>query len=84
MYEGVYLPYPQTSPIPQSELVIDEKKMNLAQEQLFVEAPTDFQVVPIVYLRNGSVLIPAKTYEQGKQRMEELQRANNPNAPAQH
>jgi hypothetical protein len=37
MYEGVYLPYPQRSPIPQSELVIAEKKMNLAQEQLEVE-----------------------------------------------
>jgi hypothetical protein len=88
IFEGAYLPFPEQSPIHESELSIDAKKMNLAKEQVTVQATNPEapdpgpNSVPIVYLRDGSVLIPAESYEQGKKRMLELQKYDNPLAPA--
>ncbi len=82
LYEGVYLPYEKQMPIPQSELSLDSKTMNRAQEQVEVNASNQessepgTQVVPLVYLRDGDVLIPEKGYAAGKKRLDELRAAH--------
>jgi len=86
LYEGVYLPYQRQTPIPQGELLIDSMTMNRAQEQVEVDASSGessepgLQVVPLVYLRNGEVLIPAKAYEVGKKRLDQIREARGLNA----
>lgn len=81
LYEGTYLPYHGQAPVPQEELVIDSKTMNRAQEQVEVNASSQessepgIQVIPLVYLRNGEVLIPEKAYGAGKKQLDELRAA---------
>ncbi|MGA9882647.1 MAG: hypothetical protein WBQ34_02890 [Candidatus Acidiferrales bacterium] len=87
VYQGIYLSYPRQTPLPETDLLIDSKTMNRAQEQIAVEASghessePGIQGVPLVYLRDGDVLMPAKAYEAGKKRLEELQKAHSPYAP---
>ena len=58
-YEGEYLPYRGRGAVPADQLLIDAKKSQLN----FVSISN--AVVPIVFLRNGDILIPAEKYEQG-------------------
>lgn len=80
-FEGTYVPYPKQPPIPENRLFIDAELMNKAQQEVEVlSSPSDFQFVPLVYLRNGSVLIPARAYKDGQKRLEELENAHSPYA----
>jgi hypothetical protein len=86
-YEGTYLPYQSHTPIPQNELLIDSDAMNRGQEQVNVGASiddpsmSDYRVVPLVYLRDGEVLIPERAYKRGKEQLDEAQQLHSPSAP---
>jgi hypothetical protein len=88
LYEGVFVSFEGHASIPESDLVIDSKTTNLAQERVGLNATNEESIepgpkyVPLIYLRNGQVLIPEKGYERGKQRLDELQKARSPYAPA--
>jgi hypothetical protein len=80
-YQGVFLPYQRHGPVPENELAIDPQLMADEQEQVEVVESNEessspgFKVVPLVYLRNGEILIPERAYETGKKRLDE-KRAN--------
>lgn len=88
LYDGVFVPYGEQGPIPESDLLLDSKMTNLAQERVGVKTTRQDsdkpgpQSVPLIYLQNGEVLVPEKGYEAGKQRLNELQKAHSPYAPA--
>jgi hypothetical protein len=62
LYEGVFLPYKQEGLISQSELIIDTEQMQRNRQAVLV----DGELVPIIYLKNGNILIPSAKYEDGK------------------
>jgi hypothetical protein len=79
LYEDVYLPYQKTSPMPQSELQIDSEAMNNAQMQFEVHIfpgsrATGLEEVPLVYLKNGDVLIPQSIYAEAEKSLESAKR----------
>lgn len=84
LYEGVFFSYQRHVAVPQGELLIDPEVMSNAQEQVEVDASSQessspgLQVVPLVYLRNGEVLIPEKEYGVGKKRIDDLREARKP------
>lgn len=79
-YEGTFLPYEGHAPLPEIELVIDCKRTNLAQERVGLNATSlksdspGTKYIPLIYLRNGEVLIPEKGYESDLQRLDKLHR----------
>jgi hypothetical protein len=88
LYEGVFVPYGSQTPLPASQLLIDSKMTNLAQERVSVmvlrqdsSKPVP-RFVPLIYLHNGEILVPEKGYERAKERLNELQKAHSPYAPA--
>jgi hypothetical protein len=82
-YEGVFVSYEGLT-VSDVDLKIDSKKTNLAQERVGVSAADEESVgsgltfVPLIYLRNGDVLIPKRGYQRGKGRLDELKRAHSP------
>ena len=86
IFEGVFLAYQGQSPISESDLVIDPEATNRNGEAEIVEVDANsqessrsgFQVVPLVFLRNGNVLIPAKAYQAGKKRLDEIRARQTP------
>jgi hypothetical protein len=87
-YEGVFIPYGGQAPIPENQLLIDSKMTNLAQERVSVNATRPdsdepgWNIVPLIYLHNGEILVPEIGYEPARQRLNELQKAHSPYAPA--
>ena len=61
-YEGDFLPY--VPGVPLAELNIDADKTR--ENKIFVGGA----FVPIVYLKNGAILIPAAKYQEGKRIMD--------------
>jgi hypothetical protein len=78
LFQGVFLPYRRQTPVPRDELLIDPEMMNTAQEQVEVDASIEEStvpgmcVVPLVFLRNGEILIPEKAYTSEKKRLDEV------------
>ncbi|MFZ3215490.1 MAG: hypothetical protein WA192_05450 [Candidatus Acidiferrales bacterium] len=88
IYEGVFVPYKGQVAVPQGDLLIDSQVMAKAQEQVEVNAAAPnstvklWAFVPLVFLRNGQILIPAQSYESGKRRLDDLRNAGSPYVPA--
>jgi len=61
-YEGVFVPYGHKGPIPADQLMIDAVKTR--HEDRYAEWAGKAWV-PLVYLKNGDVLIPADYYYKG-------------------
>jgi hypothetical protein len=87
LFEGTYSPYLSRVPIRSDELLIDLAAMSKAQEQVEVATSAGEssspgpQMVPLIYLRNGDVLIPQKSYDTGRRRLDDLRQAGSPYAP---
>jgi hypothetical protein len=64
-YEGEFIPYERKEAIPADQLTIDTVKTG--EHKVWVGKA----LVPLVYLRNGEVLIPANKYEEGAQLLRE-------------
>lgn len=60
-YEGTFAEYPTKHAIPSGQLKIDPERSR--DHKVWI----DGALVPIVYLRNGSVLVPTEAYEQAVQ-----------------
>jgi hypothetical protein len=60
-YEGEFVPYSGKTTVPADELKIDVEKTR--ENKIWIENAW----VPLVFLANGKILIPASKYEQGKQ-----------------
>src|SRR3954471_1801267 len=58
-YEGEFIPYGDKSPVNADELKIDTEKTR--DNKVWVGSA----LVPLVFLQNGKVLIPASKYEEG-------------------
>jgi hypothetical protein len=65
-YEGEFIPYGHQGPLAADQLKIDSTKTG--EETVWVGVVP----VPLVYLENGEVLIPAGKYEEGVRLLEEL------------
>ena len=68
LHEGIFVPYGGQTSIPTRELEIDPTASR--REAVWVEG----KFVPVVYLRNGSILIPKESYQAGKKRLDELRK----------
>ena len=65
-YEDFVLPYEGISPAPAGELVIDP-----ARTRSFHYGVTDKNFrFPLIFLRNGQILLPQSDYERGKQNVD--------------
>lgn len=78
LYQGPFLPYQGQTPVPENELAVDSKttSQNGPEQVDFIatsEESSDpgVQVVPLLFLWNGNVLIPAKAYQAGKEQLDE-------------
>jgi hypothetical protein len=87
-YQGIFLPYLSERALHDDQLTINAKLTNLAQERVGVD-PAVLESsrsgrcwVTLLYLHDGDVLIPARSYAEGRKRLKELQAANSPYAPA--
>lgn len=67
-YEGVFIPYGRKGSIPTDQLKIDALKTR--HEDADAES-TGREWVPMVYLKNGDVLIPADYYDKGMQMLDQ-------------
>jgi len=65
-YEGEFIPYGQKGPVPANQLKIDSEKTT--EHHVWVGQAS----VPLVYLENGQVLIPASEYDEGVRLLEKL------------
>jgi hypothetical protein len=59
-FEGQFVPYHGTRPVPADQLRIDPSKTQ--ENKVWVGDA----LVPLVYLEGGEILIPASSYEDGK------------------
>lgn len=66
VYQGEFIPYRQTSAVAASQLRIDPDKSR--ERRLWVGG----ELVPLVYLNNGRILIPAAKYEEGTKLLDRL------------
>src|SRR5580704_13181400 len=60
-YEGEFVPYGRKPALPTDQMRINADKTR--EQKLWV----GYALVPLVYLRNGDVLIPVDKYEEGSQ-----------------
>jgi len=65
-YEGQFVQYGHTGPLPADQLIIDPIKTR--ENKVWVGNA----LVPLVYLENGEVLIPASSYEDGKRLLDRV------------
>ncbi len=65
-YEGEFLPYGDNGPVPADQLKIDTEKTS--DNKVWIGSA----LVPLVFLQNGRVLIPAGKYEEGARLLEQL------------
>jgi hypothetical protein len=63
LFEGVFIPYRRKASVPSDQLKIDTSATKYADPDGFWT--DNFFLVPMIYLQNGSVLIPAQNYERG-------------------
>ena len=66
-YEGEFIPYGSRGPLPADQLKIDTDETR--KHKVWVGDA----LVPLVYLKNGRILIPASKYEEGTHLLEQLQ-----------
>ncbi len=59
LYQGEFIPYGQAAAVPSSQLTINSAKSR--EHRLWVGG----ELVPLVYLGNGQILIPAIKYKEG-------------------
>jgi len=64
-YEGEFIPYGSKDPIPADQLKIDPEKTR--DNKVWIGEA----LVPLVFLENGRVLIPASKYEEGARLLEQ-------------
>lgn len=71
LYQGVFRPYNDGRTIPHDELAIDLERTQSYRIGLglFIQG----ELVPLVYLKNGDILIPAAKYEEGKRSLDARQ-----------
>jgi hypothetical protein len=71
LYEGMFLPYRQERPVSGSDLTIniEQTQQHHIDQGIFLQG----ELVPLVYLKNGDVLIPAAKYEDGRRSLDALQ-----------
>lgn len=65
-YEGGFVPYLSKHSVPVDQLKIDSEKTG--EHKLWIGKA----LVPLVYLENGEILIPASKYQEGVQLLEQL------------
>jgi hypothetical protein len=88
IYQGIFMPYLAKTPLHDDQLTIDANLTNLAQERVEVNPATagsgerGINFVPLVYLRDGDVLIPEQSYAEGAKKLSELRAAHSPYGPA--
>jgi hypothetical protein len=68
-YEGVFLADTGKTPVPQSDLTIMGEQTSQSVN-LWVRSKG--QLVPLVFLKNGTVLIPKDAYQDGMTKLEQL------------
>jgi hypothetical protein len=64
-YEAVFVPYGRTGPVPADQLMIDATKTAKSKYADGDGFWTTSALVPLVYLKDGEVLIPAEYYDKG-------------------
>jgi hypothetical protein len=67
-YEGNFVAYGEKSSLPADQLQIETEKTS--ENKVWVGSA----LVPLVYLKNGKILIPASQYEEGARLVEGLKR----------
>lgn len=65
-YEGEFVPYGDKGPVPADQLKINPEKTR--DNKVWIGSA----LVPLVFLQNGKVLIPASKYEEGARLLEQL------------
>jgi hypothetical protein len=68
-FEGAFLANRGNSPVPQSDLHVLTEQTSQSVD-LWVRVNT--QLVPLVFLQNGTVLIPSDAYQEGMAKLEHL------------
>lgn len=68
-YEGVFLPDTGKTPVPQSDLIIKSEQTSQSVD-LWVRVGEHF--VPLVFLQNGTVLIPKDAHDEGLTKLNHL------------
>jgi hypothetical protein len=78
IYQGSFLPYEGEVPVPEGQLLIDpETTSQNGPELVSVAEKTGHSShaaevsIPLLFLRDGNVLIPANAYEKGRARLDE-------------
>jgi hypothetical protein len=62
-YDGVFVPYQDRSAVPQDELIFDSHRTGT----LWTGSYEKHIHVPIIYLANGTILLPRDAYEDARQ-----------------
>lgn len=68
-YEGVFSPSQGSAPVPDGALKIDVKATENRVQWIFFNE----HMMPMVYLQNGTILLPAEDYDAAKQKLERVQ-----------
>jgi hypothetical protein len=63
LFEDVFVPYEGSSPVPEAELVFDTRQTG----SLWTYSRQHGRAFPIIYLKNGQILLPRGEYESGKE-----------------
>ncbi len=71
-YQGMFRSYSSGSPVVENDLLIDQSATNKNWPELASWLRDHW--VPLVYLKNGDVLIPEEDYEKGKKRLDARQK----------
>jgi hypothetical protein len=69
IYEGSFVRFEGTGPVPQNELQIDTKAIG---DSVYFKGAT----IPIIHLRNGTILIPAEASEEAERQTLDWLRQN--------
>jgi hypothetical protein len=67
-FEGIFVPYEGSSPVPQSELILDRRRTGTVWTGSYDKGIH----VPLVYLTNGQILLPKAAYAETKRTVDWL------------
>ncbi len=73
-YEGVFSPSEGSSPVADGDLQIDVKGTGTRMQWVYFRD----QMMPIIHLREGTILIPVEAYEVANQKLEWLREHRKP------
>jgi hypothetical protein len=72
-YEGVFLADTGSTPVPMSDLEILSEQTS---QSVNLWVRVNGQLIPLVFLRDGAVLIPKEAYQEGMAKLKHLRQSN--------